>query len=156
MRSILTIGLLSLMAAAFVACDEMKKEEDTPSRDHVLVLKNCLVQLQEAVLTRDRMAIDSLMAGELKSQDNAVDSLLYFVYGPGLDYPLVQFGNYDILYYEDRARIDCFIQDSSLTMDRPVEFTYLLTEDTLWYLKSFKVPEKPAIAEDTSDGDNGG
>lgn len=156
MKSVLTIGLMLLIATVFFACNETKKEEDTPSSDHALVLHNCLVQLQEAVLAKDPVAIDSLMADDLKSSE-AVDSLLSFIYGPDRSFPLVRFGNYNIIYVEDRARIDAFIMDSMATEDRPVEFTYMLTNDTLWYLKSFRVPEKPAIEResDSTDANSG-
>jgi hypothetical protein len=151
MRGIATVAFFLLVVILFSGCGE---EQETPSRDHVLVLNNRLGQLQEAILGRDPEAISSMLADNLRSKENVVDSLLRFVYGPDYSYPLERFGNYDILYVEDKARIDCFIMDSSAGADRPVVFTFTLEDDTLWLLKRFEVFDQPAIA-DSSAGDEG-
>ncbi|MDH4158554.1 MAG: hypothetical protein OEW00_14900 [candidate division Zixibacteria bacterium] len=113
--------------------------EKPPSRDHIPALRNVLYRLQVAVREQNRAAIDSLLSNQAVSTRQSSDSLLTFIYFFGDKYfPFERFGDYDIAYTEDRARIDCYIMDSTGRADRPVTFTFALEHD-LWLLKQFEV-----------------
>lgn len=112
--------------------------EKTPSRDHIPLLKERVYLLQEAVNERDRAAIDSLMSPKISSHKQGPDSLLRFVYGPDGLFAFERFGDCRFVYTRDKARIDCFVMDSTGGTDRPIEFTFVLKHD-LWLLKRFEV-----------------
>lgn len=111
--------------------------EETPSRDHIPVLKKRVHLLQQAVKGKKRAAIDSLMAPEILSYKQDSDSLLRFVYGPNGQFAFERFGNYEIVYTSDKARIDCFVMDSTAQRDRPIILTFVYKHD-VWLLKRFQ------------------
>ena len=119
--------------------------EKTPSRDHIPALRNVLYRLQVAVKDQNRAAIDSLLSVQTVSTGHSSDSLLKFVYFvDGRYFDFERFGNYDIAYTDKRARIDCYIMDSTNVADRPVTFTFALEHD-LWLLKLFEVSQDRII-----------
>jgi hypothetical protein len=117
----------------------------TPSRDHIPVLKERLYELQLAVADRNRASIDSLLSVKMLDIKQSSDSLLGLVYGPGGDFAFEQFGNYDIAYTKNKARIDCFIMDTTHAKDRPISFT-LIYDDDLWLFKRFET-DLPALTD---------
>ena len=149
----MSLGRLAVVSllAMLVAFGCMPEEKETPSADHVPALTARINQLQQAVLARDRAGLDSLMSDNLRGERGGVDSLLKFVYGPDGSFPLKQFGDYDIVYVETKARIDCYVMDSTASHDRPVVFTFDLKDDTLWLLKNFEDRKAPAVADSLSD-----
>ena len=113
--------------------------EKAPSRDHIPALREVLYKVQVAVKDQNRAAIDSLLSIQTVATGHTSDSLLKFIYFFHDRYfAFERFGNYDIAYTEDRARIDCYIMDSTGTANRPVTFT-LAFEHDLWLLKQFEV-----------------
>jgi hypothetical protein len=135
---ILVIGLL-------FACSE----QPPPSREHIPILKARLFELQEAIKANNPVAIDSIMSVEALSLGLDSDSLLRFVYGPTGDFPFAQLGNANYFYTHNKARIDCYVMDSTAAMDRPVSLTFIL-DDELWLLKRFEpgLPELESSDED--------
>lgn len=139
------IGLLALIILMLAGCGP----EQTPSRDNFPVLKEGLNQLQQAVLARDTAAVDSLVIPKLREKNTGADSLFRYVYGPDNSFAFEKFGNYEIVYTHKKARIDCYVMDSSGTEDRPTTLIYDL-KDEHWLLKSISVRGKPLHAPDTT------
>lgn len=144
MRIILATTALSGLLL-FASCGK----ERTPSRDHYPVLKDNVFYLQQAVAAKDRATLDSLMRADKLDRSLSVDSLLSFVFGPRGDYPFEVFGDCEIIYTDQKARIDCWIMDSTRTQNRPITFTYVNADDTLWWVKRFEVtpPVRPSGAD---------
>jgi hypothetical protein len=130
----LFLVLCAVMALVFLAFGCTEK---TPSRVHIPVLKARISLLQEAVKTRNRAAIDSLMTPEILSIGQSSDSLLRFVYGSDDRFAFERFGNCEIVYTADMARFECFIMDSTSQTNRPIVLTFVYRHD-LWLLKRFE------------------
>ena len=111
--------------------------EETPSRDHIPLLKERVYLLQQAVKEKNHAAIDSLLSPKILSYQQDSDSLLNFVYGPDDSFAFERFGNCEIVYTSNKARIDCFVMDSTGRTDRPIVFTFVHEHD-LWLLKRFE------------------
>ncbi len=129
LSALATVAPLALMAAS---CSEK-----TPSRDHIPILKQRLYLLQQAVKKKDRAAVDSLLSPKILSYQQNSDSLLRFVYGPDGLFAFAQFSNCEIRYTGGKARVDCFVVDSTGRTDRPIVFTFV-HEHNLWLLKRFE------------------
>lgn len=110
--------------------------EKSPKRDQIPLLRAQLLNLQTAVKNQNPAAIDSLLSVRTISKKQGADSLLSFVYGPDGNYPFERFGNYSIVYTKDRARIECYIMDSSAQTGRPVTL-YLAHEHDMWLFTGF-------------------
>lgn len=139
-----TIGLLALLIFAWAGCGP----EKTPSRDNFPILKEGLNQLQAAVLARDTAAVDSLLVPKLRKNEKGADSLFRYVYGPNDSFAFERFGDYEIVYTHKKARIDCYVMDSTGAQDRPTTLIYELTKDH-WLLKSIAPREAPLHKDDT-------
>jgi len=133
--------LIALSVMILAGCDN-----EPPSRDHMPALQKRLYELQVAVARKDRAAIDSLLSVDILSIGETSDSLLSFVYGPDSDFIFNRFGNYQIFYTDDIARIDCFVMDSLGQSTRPIVLT-LVNQHDLWLLKRFEIksPEDSII-----------
>ena len=138
-KALLTVGAILVLLSA---CGTK-----TPSRDHIPILQQRLYELQLAVADKNRAAIDSLLSVKMLDIDQSSDSLLSFVYGPGGDFSFEQFGNYEIAYTRDKARIDCFMMDTTHAKDRPITFTLVL-DDEMWLFKRFETG-LPALTDTT-------
>ncbi|UCC44697.1 MAG: hypothetical protein JSU65_01850 [Candidatus Zixiibacteriota bacterium] len=125
-------SFLAAVILLFCACGT-----ETPSRDHIPLLQDRLYRLQVAVAAMNASAIDSLLSLQILEVDQSSDSLLNFVYGPAGGFDFQRFGNYEIFFTDDRARIDCFVMDSTGRQDRPITLTYVFEHD-MWLLKSFE------------------
>lgn len=139
------IGLLALFIFALVGCGP----EKTPSRDYFPILKEGLNQLQAAVLARDTAAVDSLVIPKLRKDNKGADSLFRYVYGPDNSFAFEKFGDYEIVYTHSKARIDCYVMDSTGSQDRPTTLIYELTKEH-WLLKSIAPRTKPLHEDDTT------
>jgi hypothetical protein len=122
------IGLLILIVV-LAGCNEK-----TPDRDHIPVLRQTLLNLQEAVRIQDRYALDTLVTGSQSKRTRVIDSLISFVYGERGTLAFERFGDYDIFYNRSLANIDCFIMDKTGSRDRPVALLFVL-DDNRWLLK---------------------
>ena len=120
--------------------------ERSPKRDQIPLLRNNVLKLQNAVKDHNRAAIDSLLSVKIISKSQGSDSLLNYVYGPQGQFPFERFGNCGIIYTSDKARIECFIMDSTGQTDRPLTF-YLAREHDLWLFTSFE----PGVIEPDSN-----
>lgn len=116
-------------------------EPEPPSREQIPLLRQQLFRLQEAVRLRNGAAIDSLLSVEILNEGLSRDSLLRFVYGAADTIPFVRIANYQIVFDNNRARIDCELVDSA-SQNRPIVLTWLLADST-WLLKRF-APAAPA------------
>jgi hypothetical protein len=114
--------------------------EEPPPRDYIPELKARLFRLQEAVKAQNRAAIDSLLSVQILDNQQDSDSLLSFTYGPEGSFDFRQFGLAEYTYTHDKARIDCFIMDSTQSRNRPLILTYVREHD-LWLLKRFEAGE---------------
>lgn len=129
---------------AFVAVALWGCEQKSPQRDQIPRLKTQLLNLQNAVADRNPAAIDSLLSVKIVSKEQGSDSLLTFVYGAGDEFAFERFGNYSIMYTRDKARIECYIMDSTSQTDRPVTF-FLAHEHDMWLFTSFEVGAGEAV-----------
>jgi hypothetical protein len=124
--------------------------EETPNRNYYPVIQKQVYALQEAIKNRSRAAIDSLATVELLDLDLNSDSLLKYVYGPGNDYAFDVLGNVSIVYTDEKARVDCFIMDSTRARDRPITFTFI-RDDTLWLMKRFEETPKDTASDSLAE-----
>jgi hypothetical protein len=128
------VPILALTAGLILAACGKEK---LPSRDEIPILRNCVFQLQQAVLQRSPEAVDSLTSAKALDAGLSADSLLKFVYGPTGDFPFLQFGNYSIFYNDNIAVVSCTISDSAEQVNRPIKLTFRKV-DKVWLLKSFR------------------
>ncbi|MDF1545700.1 MAG: hypothetical protein P1R58_11425 [bacterium] len=128
--STVAVGLAALLVSG---CGKA----DTPSRDHIDSLRQQVYKLQVAVAEKNRVAVDSLLSVEILDYDQDSDSLLSFVYGKDAGFSFTQFGEAEIVYTDDKARVDCFVMDSTSSHERPVTFTLVLDDDN-WLFKKFE------------------
>lgn len=127
---------VAIVSAALLLLSCGKKR--TPNRDEIPVIKGQMYDLQEAVKAKDRAAIDSLLSVQILDLGLNSDSLLNFVYNvDGAYFPFERFGDYRIIYVDDKARIDCYLMDSTSRTDRPFSMT-MVKEHGLWLLKRFQ------------------
>ena len=89
---------------------------------------------------RNRTAIDSLLSVDILSAGESSDSLLSFVYEADGGFAFERFGDYQIYYTDELARIDCFVMDSLGDTSRPIILT-LVNQYDLWLLKRFDIKE---------------
>jgi len=129
LRSALLLGTAILLTAC--------GKEKMPNRDYIPQLRSQLNNLQIAVQERDRARIDSMLSVQILDIKENSDSLLSFVYGPSGDFAFTHFGDAEIFYTDDKARIDAYIMDSTDSRNRPVTFT-LIREHGMWLLKRFE------------------
>jgi hypothetical protein len=104
--------------------------------------------LQEAVKVQNRAAIDSLLSVQILSFDQNSDSLLHFTFGADGSFAFRQFALGGIVYTDEKARIDCFIIDSTQIRDRPLILTFVY-EHNQWLLKRFEPGEVMADSSNT-------
>jgi len=131
-----------ILAALMVLLSGCSKE--TPSRDHIPLLKEVVFNLQESVRERNRAAIDSLLSPDILKHDQNSDSLLAFCFGPESSFAFERFGNCAISYTRNKAVAECFVMDSLSRSDRPVRLSFVYEHD-LWLLSHFG--EGDAVAD---------
>ncbi|MDZ4723870.1 MAG: hypothetical protein SGI97_08220 [candidate division Zixibacteria bacterium] len=130
--------LILLLIASSLCLIGCPVKEKIPSRDYIPVLKERLFALQVAVKGRNRAAVDSLLSVEILKENQSSDSLLNLVYGASGNFGFVQFGGYEIAYDDNKARIDCYIMDSTSLTDRPLILTFI-NDGGQWLLKRFEI-----------------
>lgn len=136
---------VSIVTALVILMGGLGCGQSSPKRDQIPILKKRIFELQTAVKYRNLAAIDSLLSVKIISRKQGSDSLLSFVYGGDGAYPFDRFGNCSIVYTSDKARVDCFIMDSTAQADRPITF-FLAHEHDLWLFTSFQ----PGLAQPDS------
>lgn len=120
------------LTAIAVGCGER-----SPKRDHIPLIKNNLLKLQNAVKELNRAAIDSLLSVSILDKNQSSDSLLSFVYGEDFSFVFEQFGMAEIFYTTKQGRIDCYIMDSTRTKERPFVL-FIAYEHDKWLFTSFE------------------
>ena len=125
-------------------------KKETASREHIPVIKEQIYALQEAVKNRDTTELDSLVSKDMLDGGMNIDSLYRFVYGPEGTFAFDRFGDYEIFYTNKKARVDCYIMDSTLAKDRPAVLTFVNDHDR-WLLKRFEAGSAREEATDTAD-----
>jgi hypothetical protein len=136
-----------LAALLLMSCGEKR----TPNRDEIPRIRAQVYDLQVAVKAKDRAAIDSLLSVQILDLGLSSDSLLNFVFNfDGAYFPFEQFGNYRIIYNDDKARIDCYLMDSTSRSDRPFSMT-MVREHGLWLLKRFQAELPDSMGLETVD-----
>ncbi|MBU8934878.1 MAG: hypothetical protein KOO62_12900 [candidate division Zixibacteria bacterium] len=131
--------LVSLMVTAglalIVGC-----AEETPSRNHIPVLKERIYLLQEAIKSESRAAIDSLLSTDILKVEQGSDSLLSFCWGADRSFAFDRLGDCAIVYTDQHAVTECFVMDSTGTRGHPVRLSWVYQHD-LWLLQRFDIPE---------------
>ena len=128
--SLVVIGLLLL-----TGCDKQ-----TPSRDHIPILKERVYALQVAIKSENRTAIDSLLSTDILKVEQGSDSLLSFCWGADRDFAFDRLGDCGFVYTDQHAVTECFVMDSTGTRGQPVRLTWVYQHD-LWLLQRFDRPE---------------
>ena len=131
MKKLYTVFVSVLILLIYTGCGEKKI-----NRDYIPILKENLYKLQVAVKDKNIAQIDSLLSVKILRKKQSSDSLLRFVYGSDNSFNFVQFGNAEIVYTNKKARIDCYIMDSTSSNDRPIVF-FLEYDKDLWLFTSF-------------------
>lgn len=141
---ILHVGII----VAFISIGLLSCAKETPKRDHIPIIKENLLKLQEGVKSKNLARIDSLLSPRILEKDQSSDSLIRLVYGASADFPFTQFGGAEIVYSNNKGRIDCFIMDSTQQSDRPLVL-YLDRADDLWLFTGFRIGGPDDSLEDT-------
>ena len=122
-----------LLVAAIMSCGK----ENTPSRDHIPLIKAQLARLQDSVKNKSAASIDSVLSINILKNKQSSDSLLNFVYGAGGQFGFETFGQPVIIYTDKVAKIEAYISDSTNQTDRPVIFSFIF-DDGQWLLHKFE------------------
>lgn len=102
--------------------------EKSPSRDYIPIIRQRVYEVQEAIKSRGRNAIDSLLTEEYAAAGGA-DSLVQFANGSDPAFAFSRFTHTEIYYTNDKARVDCLIvgqdnrslKSATLTFERRKE-----------------------------------
>ncbi len=131
MKKLYAVFVAFFILLIYTGCGEKKI-----NRDYIPMLKENLYKLQVAVKDKNIVQIDSLLSVKILSKKQGSDSLLRFIYGRDNSFDFVQFGNAEIVYTNKKARIDCYVMDSTSSSDRPIVF-FLEYDHDLWLFTSF-------------------
>lgn len=112
-------------------------EEKTPSRDQIPIIKEKIARLQKGIQEHNLAAIDSLLSVDILKKHLSSDSLLKFVYGPSAEKSFESFGTPEIVYTDEFARVESYLNDSTSDSTRPVTFMFTYANDQ-WLLIDFK------------------
>lgn len=124
------------MAMAAAGC-----REKSPSRDYIPVIKQRIYVVQEAIKSRGRNAIDSLLTSEYANSGGA-DSLVQFANGTEPGFVFARFANTEIYYTNDKARVDCIIVGENNQRLRSATLTFERLKDQ-WLLKQISPGARP-------------
>jgi hypothetical protein len=121
------------MALAAVALLAGGCKEKTPDREYFPIIKEQIVKLQNAVKTRNRAPLEALLTPDYAAAGGA-DSVVQFSFGAEPGFSFAQFGKAEILYTNEKARVDCVVMDSLGHELRPATLT-LEHVGNAWLLK---------------------
>jgi len=115
--------------------------EKSPSRDYIPVIKQRIYVVQEAIKSRGRNAIDSLLTVEYAAAGGA-DSLVQFANGTDPSFSFARFANTEIYYTNDKARVDCIIVGENGLRLRSATLTFERHKEQ-WLLKQILPGARP-------------
>lgn len=129
------ICLISIPAFAW-SC-----REKAPSRDYIPVIKERIYAVQEAIKSRGRNAIDSLLTADYAAAGGA-DSLVQFANGSDPTFAFGRFAHTEIYYTNDKARVDCVIMGQDKRSLRSATLTFEHQKER-WLLKQIAAGLRP-------------
>jgi hypothetical protein len=103
-------------------------------REEGPLIRQALADVENALRTRDRQALDSLLHPEAAKDALTPDSLIAYIY-PSSDYQFGGFTNKLVIQRNPYARVDCDILGTSEEL-RQVTITMKRTDDGRWLLKN--------------------
>jgi hypothetical protein len=115
--------------------------EKTPSRDYIPVIKERIFVVQEAIKSRGKNAIDSLLAPDYAEAGGA-DSLVQFVNGADPSFAFERFAHTEIYYTNHKARVDCVIMGQDNRRLRSATLTFERKKER-WLLKQITAGVRP-------------
>jgi len=127
---------LSALLVSILGCSEK-----LPDRDYIPILKDRVYRVQEAVKSRGKNAIDSLLT-ESYADDGGADSLVQFVYGTDPTFEFERFAKTEILFTNDLARVDCLISGKDGRTLGAATLTFERSKDR-WLLKRISQGARP-------------
>ncbi len=139
---IIFAGVFGLLVLVSMSC-----RQTSPPRDQIPALRERLAKVQEVIKGRNPAQVDSLFSSQIRREAGIMDSLYLFVYGADLRFPFYRFADYQIVYNQEKARIDCLLSDSLGEQTRPVTLTFVL-EGKRWQLKRWE-PRADSISTST-------
>lgn len=131
--AIIGVGVMVIAAAG---C-----REKSPSRDYIPIIKQRIYVVQEAIKSRGKNAIDSLLTTEYAASGGA-DSLVQFANGSEPGFVFARFANTEIYYTNDKARVDCIIVGENGLRLRSATLTFEHFKDQ-WLLKQIMPGARP-------------
>ena len=115
--------------------------EKSPSRDYIPVIKQRIYVVQEAIKSRGKNAIDSLLTEDFAASGGA-DSLVQFANGADPNFAFARFANTEIFYTNDKARVDCVIMGENGLRLRSATLTFERHKEQ-WLLKQVSPGTRP-------------
>ena len=121
-------------------------KEKTPNRDYYPAIKARIVELQTAVKNRDESPLEKLLTSDYIALGGA-DSVVQFSFGTDPNSGFLSYSKAEIMYTNERARVDCVVMDSTGRELRPATFKFEHV-DNAWLLKKIE-PQLPPPVTDT-------
>ncbi len=135
-RRIVCVIVLAIALSAAWSC-----REKSPSRDYIPIIKQRIYVVQEAIKSRGKNAIDSLLTEEYAAAGGA-DSLVRFANGSDPTFAFSRFAHTEIYYTNDKARVDCAIVGQDNRSLRSATLTFERNKDR-WLLKQIAPGLRP-------------
>lgn len=119
--------------------------EKTPNRDFYPAIKAQIVELQSAVQKREKGPLDKLLTPDYAARGGA-DSVVQFSFGSDPSSVFQSYSKAEIIYTNDRARVDCVVMDSTGREIRPASLTFEHVNNT-WLLKKIEPLLPPPVTD---------
>ncbi|MFZ1684504.1 MAG: hypothetical protein WAU88_10300 [Candidatus Zixiibacteriota bacterium] len=119
--------------------------EKTPNRDYYPAIKAQIVELQNAVKKRDRGPLEKLLTTDYAAQGGA-DSVVQFSFGTDPSFVFQAYSRAEIIYTNDRARVDCVVIDTAGQVLRPASLTFEHVNNA-WLLKRIEPQLPPPVTD---------
>ncbi|PWB68212.1 hypothetical protein C3F09_12175 [candidate division GN15 bacterium] len=134
-------GVVHSVLIVFVLTAVWSCREKSPSRDYIPIIKQRVYEVQEAIKSRGRNAIDSLLTQDYAAAGGA-DSLVQFTNGSDPTFVFNRFAHTEIYYTNDKARVDCLIMGKDSRNLRSATLTFERKKD-VWLLKQITPGMRP-------------
>lgn len=130
-----------LVCIAAILCAGPGCREKSPSRDYIPIIKQRIYAVQEAIKSRGKNAIDSLLTSDYAAGGGA-DSLVQFANGSDPTFAFGRFAHTEIYYTNDKARVDCVIVGQDNRNLRSATLTFERRKEN-WLLKQIAAGARP-------------